>query len=113
MFHILRSCHPEEFWKCLRPTTLLKKRLWHRCFPVNFVKVLRIPLLAASIYSKEKLSNTNQYLPCLFQNIRIYYGILPISQTESGDLITDKNIVKKIPFMFHYQIQYSLWENKQ
>ena len=25
----------------LRPATLLKKRLWHRCFPVKFVKVLR------------------------------------------------------------------------
>ena len=24
-----------------RPVTLLKKRLWHRCFPVNFVKFLR------------------------------------------------------------------------
>ena len=29
----------------LRSTTLLKKRLWHRCFPVNFVKFLRIPFL--------------------------------------------------------------------
>ena len=27
----------------LRPATLLKKRLWHRCFPVNFVKFLRTP----------------------------------------------------------------------
>ena len=27
----------------LRPATLLKKRLWHRCFPVNFAKFLRIP----------------------------------------------------------------------
>ena len=27
----------------LRPETLLKKRLWHRCFPVNFVKFLRTP----------------------------------------------------------------------
>ena len=27
----------------LRLVTLLKKRLWHRCFPVNFVKVLRTP----------------------------------------------------------------------
>ena len=25
----------------LRPATLLKKRLWHRCFPANFVKFLR------------------------------------------------------------------------
>ena len=27
----------------LRPPTLLKKRLWHRRFPVNFAKILRIP----------------------------------------------------------------------
>ena len=29
----------------LRPPTLLKKRLWHRCFPMNFVKFLRTPFL--------------------------------------------------------------------
>ena len=29
----------------LRATTLLKKRLWHRCFPVNFTKFLRTPFL--------------------------------------------------------------------
>ena len=28
----------------LRPATLLKMRLWHRCFPVIFVKFLRPPL---------------------------------------------------------------------
>ena len=27
----------------LRPATLLKKRLWHRCFTVIFVKFLRTP----------------------------------------------------------------------
>ena len=27
----------------LRPTTLLKKSLWRRCFPVNFAKFLRTP----------------------------------------------------------------------
>ena len=27
----------------LTPATLLKKRLWHRCFPVNFAKFLRTP----------------------------------------------------------------------
>ena len=26
-----------------RPATLLKKRLWHKCFPVNFVRFLRTP----------------------------------------------------------------------
>ena len=29
----------------LRPATLLKKRPWHRCFPVNFAKFLRSPFL--------------------------------------------------------------------
>ena len=29
----------------LRPTTLSKKRLWHKCFPVNFAKFLRTPFL--------------------------------------------------------------------
>ena len=28
----------------LSPANLLKKRLWHRCFPVNFVKFLRTSL---------------------------------------------------------------------
>ena len=28
----------------LRPKTLLKKRPWHRCFPVSFAKFLRTPI---------------------------------------------------------------------
>ena len=32
----------EELEIDLRPATLLKKRLWHRCFPVDFVKFLRL-----------------------------------------------------------------------
>ena len=28
-----------------QPATLLKKRLWRRCFPVNFAKFLRTPFL--------------------------------------------------------------------
>ena len=31
--------------RVLRPPTLLKKRFWHRCFPVNFAKFLRTPFL--------------------------------------------------------------------
>ena len=31
--------------RVLRPTTLLKKRLWHMCFPVNFAKFFRAPIL--------------------------------------------------------------------
>ena len=35
----------KEFKRSLRPATFLKKRLWHRCFPVNFVKYLKTPFL--------------------------------------------------------------------
>ena len=47
----------------LKPATLLKKRLWHRFFPVHFVKFqehfsYRIPLVAASIFLKKTLSKT-------------------------------------------------------
>ena len=66
--NMIRSSHPEVFYRkgaltnftkflgkhlCqslffnkvtdLRPATLLKKRLWHRYFPVNFGKFLRTP----------------------------------------------------------------------
>ena len=53
-----RSSCPEVFYKIakftekhlykslwLRPATLLKKRPWHRCFPVNFEKLWRIHFL--------------------------------------------------------------------
>ena len=33
----------------LRPATLLKKRLWCRCFPVNFTKFLRTPFFKEHI----------------------------------------------------------------
>ena len=34
----------------LSPATLLKKRLWHRCFPVNFVKFLRTPFFIEHLW---------------------------------------------------------------
>ena len=33
-------------WSCrLKPATLFKKRLWHKCFPVKFTKFLGTPFL--------------------------------------------------------------------
>ena len=34
----------------LKPSTLLKKRLWHRCFPVNFAKFLRTPFFTEHLW---------------------------------------------------------------
>ena len=38
----------------LRPADLLKKRLWHKCFPVNFVKFLRITFLRTPASARVK-----------------------------------------------------------
>ena len=34
----------------VRPATLLKKRLWHRYFPVNFAKLLRTPFFIEHLW---------------------------------------------------------------
>ena len=34
----------------MRPVTLLKKRFWHSCFPVNFVKFLRTPFFTEHLW---------------------------------------------------------------
>ena len=34
----------------LKPATLLQKRLWHRPFPVNFVKYLRTPYFTEHLW---------------------------------------------------------------
>ena len=52
----------------LRSTTLFKKRLWRRCFPVNFVKFsffYRTPLVAAS-----------EYISCVFQKRKFQYSLV-------------------------------------
>ena len=49
--------------KHLRPATLLKKELWYRCLPVNFVKLLRIPFL----------QNTSGGLLLCFEHAQMFY----------------------------------------
>ena len=44
----------------LRPVTLLKQRLCHRCFPVNLVKFLRTPFLRTPPVAASEGSQVNQ-----------------------------------------------------
>ena len=51
----------------LRPATLLKKRLWHTCFPVNFANFLKAPFpqntpgTAASVLCVSGEKQPNKY----------------------------------------------------
>ena len=53
------SCARVSFWR----KRLLKKRLWHRCFPVNFAKFPRTPFLQNTsgrlFLSKERREKIN------------------------------------------------------
>ena len=61
-----------------RPGTLLKKRLWHRCFPVNFVKSLRTPFLT-------------EHLRWLLLNVELYSkNYLDQKKNNQKELIIDK-----------------------
>ena len=45
-----------------RPGTLLKKRLWHRCVPVNLVKFLRTPFFREHLWWLLLLLTTNSII---------------------------------------------------
>ena len=61
-----------------RPGTLLKKRLWHRCFPVNFVKSLRTPFLT-------------EHLRWLLLNVELYsINYLDQKKNNQKELTIDK-----------------------
>ena len=76
LFHlvIIRACNFSTTFRSIhqrcsaRPATLLKKRLWHRCFPVNFVEFLKTPFLieylwaTASRFFTVNITNFNNYL---------------------------------------------------
>ena len=47
--HLFQSLFFNKF-AGLRPATLLKKRFWHKCFPVNFANFLRTPFLIERVW---------------------------------------------------------------
>ena len=68
----------------LRPATLLKKRICHRCFPVNFVKFVRTPFLlkissGCSCQNKTSLSTSNYAFDIIFAALPSFFFIEKIS----------------------------------
>ena len=50
----------------LRPVTLLKKRLWHWCFPVKFAKFIGTPFLLNTF--GRLLLSFKEAEPCVIKN---------------------------------------------
>ena len=63
----------------LRPATLLKRRLWHRCFPVNLVKFLRTPFFIEHLWL-----------------LLLFFGIMnSVSLSQKPGLLTTSHIILK------------------
>ena len=66
----------------LRPATLLKKWLWHRCFPVSFAKCLRTPFFQNTSSGCFWRVTLRYWGPDLFENVLefvIYVIILTLT----------------------------------
>ena len=69
----------------VRPAILFKKRLWHRCFPLNFAKFLRTPFFTEHLQwlllfrqrQKSFLYNF-QYFGCYTTNCNLSHGKIMI-----------------------------------
>ena len=60
----------------LRPATLFKKRLWHRCFAENFVKFLRTPFFIEQLWWLLPLFIKNKIFQHQYQReVKVYFSI--------------------------------------
>ena len=57
-----------------RPATLLKKRLWHRWFPVNFAKFLRIPFLTEDLWTTASGNSQNIFMQFVIKIRRYFFS---------------------------------------
>ena len=91
--------------------TLSKKRPWHRCFPVNFVKFLRTPcirehtwwlLLTVKNYSKSKSKNQSKTLrkKCPYSKLfwSAFFPAFSRTRTEYGYHSNRKSIQQNFYF---------------
>ena len=87
----------------MRPTTLLNKRLWHRCFPINFVKFLRTPFLQ-NTSGRLLLHVLKKYLLCTLSRSSLvqtchyyllYYFEVKKQKQSFANKISTYNAIKK------------------
>ena len=76
----------------LRSATLLKKRLWHGCFLVNFMKFLRAPLLQNT---PGRLLLTGKHLKCVAPLAISNHFDTRVSDTNEFRLLIKENLFMK------------------
>ena len=69
--HLCQSLFFNKFGE-LKPAILLKKRLWHRCFPVSFDKFLRTPFFLEHLWWLLLSIYTVPFIPNKFSGTFIF-----------------------------------------
>ena len=89
----------------LRPAILLKKRLWHRCFPVNFANFLRTPFLTEHLWwlPLHKFVFTIENANAVFRQSDLF---LTLHKNWSFPLRISSVNVAKIHSVLHLQKEY-------
>ena len=83
----------------LRPSTLLKKRLWHKYFPVTFAKFLRTPFL-------------NEHLWWLLLKVCTFCSFLQFSRFELSRTFRRKTTNWNFGLLEYYELKdYSINQN--
>ena len=73
----------------LRLATLLQKRLWRRCFPVNFVNFLRTtlsyktPPVAASVINTSNIADSKEESPTKYVFLRNFVSLREKCRTNT------------------------------
>ena len=85
----------------LRTATLLKKRLWYRCFPVNFAKFPRTPFLqntSGRLLLQEvefSSANKNEYTNEEEENSFVTNSLLMLQQAQNNQYKTRKQQISQ------------------
>ena len=71
----------------LRPATLLRKRLWHRCFPANFAKFIRAPFIIEQLWWLLLMFlQTSQYWSLFLIKLQVSFSRIPMVTSSDFSL---------------------------
>ena len=91
------------------PATLLKKRLWHRCFPVNFAKFLREISKNTFTFFKNTSGRPTMFSCFTFgrPNVLMFFENLQKKHVTFEGFFTKVN--SKIDIFFESFLELSIW----
>ena len=101
-----------------RPTTLskIKKRLWHRCFPVNFAKFLRKPFLQNNFLERERDVNSFNSIPRSIIIFKAEYSRMDqikfaVDRPQKPYKICSRETCTQRNYFFYKEFIQCLWSN--